>query len=152
MMFFCGERHRSRLLRSIAFAGYNKKYPKPCDKNAWLTRDTAVVDRYREDPFCAYTFTLRAYHDLFVLVQRVSRRDWAERCPRDLPILLTAGEMDPVGAWGAGVREVDRRLRAAGVRDVTLMLYPEMRHEILNELGREQVWKDMLQWIESKRK
>ena len=152
MMCFCGERHRSRLLRSIAFAGYNKKYPKPCDKNAWLTRDTAVVDRYREDPFCAYTFTLRAYHDLFGLVQRVSRRDWAARCPCDLPILLTAGEMDPVGAWGAGVREVDRRLRAAGVRDVTLMLYPEMRHEILNELGRERVWKDILQWIESKRK
>ena len=145
-----GERHRSRLLASIAFAGYNKKYEKGCDKNAWLTRDTNLVERYNADPFCAYTFTLRAYRDLFRLVQHVSRKEWAKKYPAELPTLIVSGEMDPVGGWGKGVKTVASRLNDAGAKDVTLTLYPEMRHEILNEIGREQVWSDIEQWIRKK--
>lgn len=142
-----GEKHRSTLLKSIAFAGYNKKFEKNCDKNAWLTRDASVVDKYNADPFCTYVFTLRAYHDLFTLVERVSRREWAENLPKDLPLLLISGEMDPVGSWGRGVRLVDEALRKASVKDLTLRLYPEMRHEILNEIGKETVWRETLEWI-----
>lgn len=147
LMALRGERHRSRMLKSIAFAGYNKKFEKNCDKNAWLTRDASVVEQYNADPFCTYVFTLRAYHDLFTLVERVSRRAWAQRIPRGLPLFLISGEMDPVGSWGKGVRLVDAALREAGVRDLTLRLYPDMRHEILNEIGREDVWKEILEWI-----
>ncbi|MBQ5661775.1 MAG: alpha/beta fold hydrolase [Clostridia bacterium] len=142
-----GEKHRSTLLKSIAFAGYNKKFEKNCDKNAWLTRDASVVDKYNADPFCTYVFTFRAYHDLFTLVERVSRREWAENLPKDLPLLLISGEMDPVGSWGRGVRLVDEALRKASVKDLTLRLYPEMRHEILNEIGKETVWRETLEWI-----
>ena len=145
-----GERHRSAFLRGVAFAGYNKKYEKGCDKNAWLTRDTAVVEKYNADPLCAYTFTLRGYRDLFRLVEHVSREEWAKKYPAELPTLVISGEMDPVGSWGKGVRAVADRLQKAGVKDVTLTLYPEMRHEILNELGREQVWSDIEQWMEKK--
>ncbi len=145
-----GERHRSALLKSIAFAGYNKKFPQPCDRNAWLTRDTAVVDRYNADPLCSYTFSTRAYHDLFTLVDWVSKKNHARRIPKKLPLLVVSGEDDPVGAWGKGVNKVYDRLVAAGVTDVTCKLYPEMRHEILNEEGKEQVWSDLLQWIQEK--
>jgi alpha-beta hydrolase superfamily lysophospholipase len=145
-----GERHRSRLLAGIAFAGYNKKYEKGCDKNAWLSRDAAVVEAYNKDPLCGYTFTLRAYRDLFRLVEHVSRPAWAEGCPKEMPLLVVSGEMDPVGNWGKGVRTVADRLQKAGCKDVTLTLYPEMRHEILNEIGREKVWSDIAQWIEAK--
>ena len=150
MMIFKGERYRSKLLKSIAFAGYNKKFEKGCDKNAWLTRDHAVVERYNTDPLCAYTFTLRAYHDLFTLVSLVSRKDWAGNLPKDLPILVVSGENDPVGSWGAGVRKVADRLQEAGILDVMLKLYPDMRHEILNELEHETVWKDIKTWLEQK--
>ena len=150
LMALRGERHRSHMLKGIAFAGYNKKFEKGCDRNAWLTRDASVVKAYNADPFCTYVFTLRAYHDLFTLVERVSRRAWAQRIPRDLPLLLISGEMDPVGSWGKGVRLVDTALREAGVRDLTLRLYPEMRHEILNEISREDVWKEILEWIGEK--
>ena len=150
MMAFCGERHRSKLLKSIAFAGYNKKFEKGCDPNAWLSRDGAVVSRYNADPLCAYTFTLRAYHDLFTLVQWVSRRDWAYRVPAELPILIVSGENDPVGAWGVGVRQVAERLQAAGVKELSCTLYPDMRHEILNEIEHETVWSDIRQWLEQK--
>ena len=152
LMLLFGERHRSKLLRSIAFMGYNKKFGKECDKNAWLTRDGAVVETYNADPFCAYMFTLRAYHDLFTLVARVNRRDWASAIPKDLPLLLISGAEDPVGAWGKGVRLVEKALQTADLSDMTTRLYPEMRHEILNEIDKETVWKEILEWISLKSK
>ena len=145
-----GERHRSKLVAGIAFAGYNKKFEKGCDKNAWLTRDAAVIEKYNTDPFCTYIFTLRAYHDLFSLVERVSRKEWAGKLRKELPLLVVSGEMDPVGGWGKGVRSVAERLRKAGIKDLTLTLYPEMRHEILNETEHETVWSDVKQWIEQR--
>lgn len=150
MMAFRGERYRSKMLKGIAFSGYNKKFEKDCDPNAWLTRDGAVVEKYNADPFCSYVFTLRGYHDLFTLVERVSRRAWAEGMPKELPLLVISGEMDPVGAWGEGVRLVDAALREAGVKDVTLRLYPKMRHEILNEIGKQDVWREILEWIDAR--
>ena len=150
MMVFKGERHRSKLLKSIAFAGYNKHFEKGCDKNAWLTRDVAVVERYNADPFCTYTFTLRAYHDLFTLVSCVSRKAWAGKLPKDLPLLLVSGAEDPVGTWGKGVQKVAKRLQEAGIADLTLRLYPDMRHEILNEIDYETVWSEIAEWMEQK--
>ena len=151
MMLFCGERHRSQMLKSIAFAGYNKTFEKGCDKNAWLTRDEEIVKRYNADPFCTYTFTLRAYHDLFTLVARVNRRDWASKIRRDLPLLVISGANDPVGTWGKGVTMVADMLKQAKIEDLTVKLYPDMRHEILNELEKETVWTEIYQWMQSKR-
>lgn len=148
LMLFFGERHRSKLLKKIAFAGYLKKIDHPRTPSDWLTRDESVVDRYRADPLCTYTFTLRAYHDLFTLVESVSRRDWAERLPKSLPVLVVSGQMDPVGSWGKGVKKVADRLTDAEI-STTLRIYPEMRHEILNEIGREQVREEMEQWLKT---
>lgn len=147
LMLLRGERHRSPLLKKIAFAGYNKRYEQPCDPNAWLTRDKEVVERYNADPLCTYTFTLRAYHDLFTLVEWVSKKNWAKRLPSSLPLLVVSGKEDPVGSFGKGVKSVYDRLFAAGCSDVTLKLYPDLRHEILNELDKEQVWTDLLEWM-----
>lgn len=144
-----GERYRSGLLRSISFAGYNKKYEKGCDKNAWLTRDKDVVSRYNGDRLCNYTFTVSAYADLFRILGAVSRKDWATRYPASLPTLLVSGEDDPVGAWGKGVEKLAARMRKAGVADLTVKLYPKMRHEVLNELSKETVWSDLLAWMQT---
>lgn len=145
---FCGERHRSKLLRSISFAGYNKRFEKGCDPNAWLTRDTEIISRYNQDPLCNFVFTARAYHDLFTLLGSVSRKEWASALPKDLPLLLVSGEADPVGGWGKGVQKIADRLRDSGMTDLTLSLYPEMRHEILNEQSNQTVWSDLLLWIQ----
>ena len=142
-----GERHRSKLLKRIAFAGYLARIEKPCDPNAWLSRDDRVVQRYNADELCGFTFTVRAYGDLFDAVGEVSRKEWAQKMPKELPLLLISGEEDPVGSFGKGVRKVEDRLHQAGVRDVQCNLYPQMRHEILNELEKETVWEDVLQWL-----
>lgn len=146
---FRGDRHRSKLLKTIAFGSYTKRCPKGCSPSAWISRDDAVVTRYDADPFCNYLFTVRGYIDLFTLLGGVSDKKWAATMPRELPLLLIAGEQDPVGAYGAGVREVYDRLRAAGVSDVSCKLYADDRHEILNEPDREQVMADILAFIEA---
>ena len=86
----------------------------------------------------------KGFRDLFTLLRRVSRRDWAGSLPKKLPMLLIAGDMDPVGDYGRGVRRVYEGIRAAGCRDVSLKLYPGGRHEILNELNRDEVYQDVL--------
>lgn len=147
IMLFRGQRHRSKLLKNIAFSGYQKGIEKSAPVNSWLTRDYSVVDQYNRDPFCTYTFTVRAYHDLFTLLSWVSSKKWAAKLPENLPVLVTAGEEDPVGAWGKGPRTVANRMLAAGMKNVSLRMWPGMRHEILNEIGKEEVWQEINAWV-----
>lgn len=142
-----GEKHRSPLITEIAFGSYNKGLTCEKGKKAWLSRDTAVVDAYAEDKYCNYTFTAKGYYDLFDMIGRVSRKEWAQKLPKNLPILMLSGEADPVGSYGKGVEKVYGRLLDAGMEDVKLILYPEMRHEVFNEIGKEQVFGDLAEWL-----
>lgn len=144
---FCGKRHRSALLRKIAFSGYLKTYEKGCSPNAWLTNDPAGLAVYADDPYCNYTFTVRGYHDLFTLLGRVSKKAWARSLPKDMPVLFLSGDDDPVGQWGKGVTAVYDRLLEAGMTDVTLKLYAGSRHEVLTDKDREAVRADLLSWL-----
>ncbi len=98
------------MLTKMAFGSYNRHFDTPKSPNAWISRDADVVARYDQDPFCTFTFTAAAYRELFTLVKKVSHPDWAVSVPRDLPVFLIAGEDDPVGDYGAGVRRVAERL------------------------------------------
>ena len=144
---FCGERNRSRILYSLSTGSYYKKFPKGSPSNIWLTADMSVIQAYATDPLSGFRFTSRAYYDLFDVLTRVSKRAWAKRVPKNLPILLMAGEKDPVGNFGKGVRAVYDRLQREGVQDLTLHMYEGDHHEILNELDRERVLAQTLAWL-----
>ena len=128
-----GKHNRSALLYNIAFGSYDKSFKADGIKNAWLTRDHAVIEKYNADPFCSYRFTINGYLTLFTLLGKVSAKDWASKMPLDLPMLLVSGEDDPVGNFGKGVREVEARLRAAGATKLSSMYFEGMRHEPHNE-------------------
>lgn len=142
-----GDHYRSRLLNRMTFGSYNRRFPREEGEYAWLSRDREIVRRYASDPLCNFLFTAAGFRDLLALLRGVSGPRWAERVPKELPILLTSGEEDPVGNYGKGVREVESLLRQAGVRDLTVRLYPGARHEILNEINRQEVYADILNWI-----
>lgn len=142
-----GDRYRSSLLKSLAFKNYNRKYGKGAPEFAWVSRDEAVTEAYEKDPYCNFTFTAGAFRDLFTLLQTVSQDDWAGKVNKYLPILLLSGEMDPVGGYGKGVEKVYRRLSDSGVYDLKYKLYLGARHELLNETNREEVYVDILNWI-----
>ena len=142
-----GEYNRSTFLYGLSVGAYEKKFPKGSPKHLWISGDARVREAYAADPFCSFRFTARAYHDLFDVLNRVSKKSWAGKLSRELPTLLVAGEQDPVGNFGKGVRTVYRRMQEAGMRHLTLRLYAGDHHEILNERDREQVYADLLAWM-----
>lgn len=141
-----GSRYKSKFIDKLAFGTYNKKIPNAKTPFDWLTSDNSIVKSYINDKYCGFLFTAAGYKDLFTVLDRVSGKDWFASFNKNLPVLLTAGEEDPVGAYGKGIKQVYNDLKLADVKDVTLKLYPAMRHEILNEVNRVQVYEDIAAW------
>ena len=140
-----GETKPSALLQRMSSAGYNKTYGDVRTSFDWLSADEAVVNAYIEDPYCGFPFTAQAYWDLFNGLKRLYPGKMAAQ-EKDVPVLLLSGDRDPVGNYGRGVRKVAEEIKAAGVRDVTMKLYPGNRHELFNDLDRETVWNDLIHW------
>lgn len=147
MSLIRGDRYRSASLQKMIFGSYNQKITDPATDSDWISTDPEVVRKYTEDPLCSFSFTLSGFRNLLHVLSYVSSPGWAAQVPKDLPILLVSGSEDPVGSYGKGPQTVARRLQKAGVKEVTLQLYPDMRHEPLNETGRETVYKDLLDWL-----
>ena len=137
------------LLHHMNFSANNQKVEHPKTDSDWLTRDGEQVARYKDDPLCGFPFTARAYADMFDGLRRLYP-DRLSAMRKDVPVLLFAGDHDPVGSNGQGVRQVYEEIRAAGVQDVTLKLYEGGRHEMLNEINREEVYADLIGWLNSK--
>ena len=112
----------------------------------WLSRDSVEVARYNEDPLCGFTFTLGGFATLFELIDRLHDKSRLEKMTKDLPVLFMAGTEDPVGDYGKAVEGVYQSFRDLGMEDVSLKLYENDRHELVNESDRELVWKDIYEW------
>ena len=127
-----GDHHRSKLIDKIAFGAYNSKFEKRTAFD-WLTRDKEEVDKYIADKYCGFLFTANGYRDLMALLAHVSSKEWFDNLDKKLPLLVISGEMDPVGEYGKGINKVCDKLYKAGKDNITKILYPGARHEILNE-------------------
>ncbi|MEG1983714.1 MAG: alpha/beta hydrolase [Oscillospiraceae bacterium] len=143
---FKGENHRSKLIDNIGFGTYTKNYEDVQTPLDWLSKDRESVKRYIEDEKCGFLFTLAGYNDLFHLLGTISKKEWADGIRKDLPIFIVSGKEDPVGNYGRGVSEVRDVLRAKGIENVSMKLYDNLRHEILNEPEKQQVYDDILNW------
>lgn len=141
---------RSELLHSLCDGAYGKRVRAPRTPFDWLSRDEDVVDAYITDEACGFTFSAGAYATLADLAFCAGLPDTFAAVPHGLPVLFIAGDADPVGDMGQGVENAATRMSAAGVADVSFKLYEGMRHEVLNELGREQVYQDVLSWLEQR--
>ena len=95
-------------------------------------------------------FTVNGYYNMFRGMRYAQRQANLDRIPKDLPILVVSGQNDPVGDFGKGPRIVAETYQETGIRDVTLKLFPDDRHEILNELDKETVDRYLLDWIEAR--
>ena len=145
-----GPRFKSEKLNAMAFGSYNKGFSEHRTDYDWLSRDNAVVDRYIADPLCGFIPSAGLFTDMMTGLQFIGRKDNVARMKKTLPILLIAGDKDPVGENGKGVRRVYEMFRKAGMQDVSIKLYPDCRHEILNELNKDEVMQDVLAWLQSK--
>ncbi|MFR5602540.1 MAG: alpha/beta fold hydrolase [Lachnospiraceae bacterium] len=144
-----GPRYRSPFLHNLVLGGYNKNFAPVETPSDWLSRDRDKVAEYVADPYCSFFFTCSAYQVLFQILRDLKSKRLLRQTPKELPVFLVSGDEDPVGDFGKGVIRVFRQLKRIGLTDVTMKLYPESRHEILNEINRECVYEDIASWVSS---
>ncbi|WLV23932.1 lysophospholipase [Aciduricibacillus chroicocephali] len=137
----------SPLLNKLVFGSYNKKIIQPRTNFDWLSCDVNEVDRYIEDPFCGFIPTARLFYDLLDGLQIVGNWRKNTNIRKHFPLLFMSGHDDPVGKFGKSVWQATEHYRKAGLEDITVLLFEDMRHEILNEINRDEVWKTILNWI-----
>lgn len=142
-----GPRYISKKVYRLANGGFSGAIPDAKTPVDWLSKDPAVCAAYLRDPLCAFSFTVSAYYELFCMLEECNADRWYRKMPKELPVWLLSGEKDPVGAMGTGPREVYQKLIEAGCHQVELKLYPEGRHEMFNEVEKEEVKADLLQWL-----
>ena len=145
-----GGRSLSTLMDSLTFKSYNKAFAPVSSPFDWLSRDSDQVDAYIKDPYCGFICSSRFYVDVIGGAIKVNTMGHILNTPKDLPVLLVSGDMDPVGHYGKGVTRTHEAFQKAGLKDVTVKLYEDGRHEILNEINREDVADDVIAWLRAR--
>ena len=145
-----GEDQTSSLVDKLAFGAYNKRFAPNRTGFDWLSLNQDNVDRYMADPLCGGNATIGLFREMLGGLSFIAKPENLKRMNLNIPVLFISGEMDPVGDCGNGVKRAFESFRKAGVRDISLKLYPELRHEILNETCRETVYEDIYQWLAAK--
>jgi alpha-beta hydrolase superfamily lysophospholipase len=143
-----GPRTPSRWLHRAVFNRYNRLFAPNRTEVDWLSRDAAEVDAYVADPLCGFPLTTQAWLDFLEGKRTLGDAQHLARIPRTLPIRLIAGTKDPVGDQGAGVRRLFGLYRDAGLTHVSVQLYPDARHELVNETNREEITADLIAWLD----
>ena len=142
-----GAEKPSKLLNDMMFGGYNRKIDHQRTSHDWLTRDHKIVDAYVADPLCGFTITAGLAKDMMSGLLYIQEPENLAKMRKDLPVFFIAGAEDPVGNYGKGVKQTAEAFVKAGMRNVAMRLYPLCRHEVLNELNKEEVYANILDWL-----
>lgn len=138
----------SAILPKATFGAWGRSIPGHRTAFDWLSRDPAEVDAYIADPLCGFDASVSLWQDLFRLTFAGASPERLALLPKALPVYLIGGGQDPATNGGREIRWLGRRLMDAGMMQVTTMIYDEMRHETLNEIGRERAIADFLAWLD----
>ena len=141
-----GPRAKLPYLAQIVTGPYNRKFKPNRTDFDWVTSKEEEVDRFVNDPLCGFPLTVQGYIDLGALLHAVNTDEWYRRLPKKLPVYLISGENDPVGGMGKGVRKIEKKLRETG-HDVTMTLYPHVRHALVTEVNADRVFEDVYAFL-----
>lgn len=144
-----GRRAKSERLNKMSFGGYNKAFCPNRTAFDWLSRDEKEVDKYIADEFCGTVFSCGFFDDFLEGMQQLHHKEELQQIPKTLPIYIFSGDKDPVGKNGKGVVQLMNKYRQLGIGDVSMKLYKEGRHEMLNEINRQEVMEDVINWLEN---
>lgn len=146
------EKKHSPTLHKLMFGSYNKKVEHPRTEFDWLTRDGTVVDAYIADPMCGFPETAGLARDMLEGIIYIQKSTNMKDMNISTPIFFIAGGADPVGSYGKGVRKAADKFKQIGMRYISCKIYPLCRHELLNEINRQEIYQDIGQWLEKNRK
>jgi len=141
-----GKHGRSTLLAKLTFGAFNKKFAPNRTEFDWLSRDAAQVDAYIADTRCGFACTTQMWIDLLDALPQLAKPANRGEIPQELPVLVLSGDADPVGL---NLSELVNGYDKVGLQRVTVKLYPEGRHEMLNEINRTQVFADIVGWLDT---
>ena len=145
-----GPKYVSDLAYRLSLGAYNQNFQPVRTPVDWLSRDTAMIDLHLRDPLCNFRPTVSMFRDMLGGIQFIGQPRNLARMDLDTPIYFFSGSRDPVGGMGQGVAHVAKLFDAAGCRDVTVKLYPDGRHEMLNEINRQEVMEELRVWLEER--
>lgn len=149
IMKLFGEKKRNAILDGLMFGSFNRRIENPAGKFDWLSRDGREVAAYESDPLCGGVFTTNFFHELLKSFTRQYGRGKTSGIPKKLPICIISGDDDPVGGYGKRVSKLYDLYRGIGIEDLTLKLYKDGRHEMLNEINRDEVFEYIGTWLDS---
>jgi alpha-beta hydrolase superfamily lysophospholipase len=145
-----GKKGKSKLLNALTFGDFNKKFkPKRTDFD-WLSRDNEQVDKYINDPLCGFICSTKFFQDMIKGTIDVNNKNKINNINKELPIYIISGSSDPVGGYGKGVKEIFDTYKNNGIGNTSFKLYKNGRHELLNEVNREEIINDLILWMSSK--
>jgi Lysophospholipase len=142
-----GWNYSSEGVDKLAIGGFNKKIKNARTSKDWLSRNEKNVDEYIKDEKCGFSFTVNAYYNMLKGMDFAFNRKNIKKIPKDLPILMIAGDKDPVGHHGKDILAIAKQYKKMGIRQVEYVLYKDDRHEILNETDRDKVYRDIYVWL-----
>ena len=145
-----GEDKPNEMLQKMIFGGYNNKIEHPRTGFDWLSRDKAIVDAYIAHPLCGFTASAGLLREMMRGIHHIQQKENLAKMRKELPVFYIAGGEDPVGNFGKGIHKCVAEFKKAGMQDVAVRVYPLCRHEILNEINREDVFRDVANWLEEK--
>jgi alpha-beta hydrolase superfamily lysophospholipase len=138
---------QSKLLEQLSFGSFNNNFKPTRTPKDWISSDPAVVDEYIADPLAGHGISNQFWVDFLTGLAELSKPESMAQIDKELPIYLFAGDKDPVGKQGQGVIALQKELQRAGSKQVECRLYPNARHEMLNEPNKQEVISDLLVWI-----
>ncbi|MRG90878.1 alpha/beta fold hydrolase [Polyangium spumosum] len=142
-----GEHGKSQVLQGMSFDAWNRSFGPNRTSYDWLTRDAAEVDKYVNDPRCGFSVTTALWVQLLSAMPTLAGPDALARIPKDLPFYVLAGAEDPVHERTKNLRGLLDVYAKAGLRDVTYRVYPGARHELFNETNRDEVMREVADWL-----
>ena len=145
-----GPRGDGQKLNDIAFGSYNNKIKLKHTDFDWLSRDEKNVQKYIDDPLCGFVAKCSLYRDMMEGIKFISSKENAAKMNKNTPVYFMSGAADPVGDYGKGVQKAYKMFCDVGMKDVMIRLYPEGRHEMLNEINYKDVYADILNWLNEK--
>ncbi len=143
-----GSRGHSRVIHRMTFAKYNKPFEPGLNEFEWLSRDMDAQQAYIDDPLCGFEATTQTWRDMMVAYQELHTPERLAKIPKDLPLYAFCGDHDLVSDGGRGVERLLVAWQGAGLRNVSYRIYPEGRHEMLNELNWREVHRDLIAWLD----
>lgn len=144
---FRGKHRSNEILKSLFFTQFNKKFKPNRTKVDWISSDENQVDLFEADPYRIEDFSLSVFLDILKGSKKINEKTTFKSTPKSLPIFIFSGDKDPVGEMGKGVKRVAKNYKRAGIKDITLKLYKDGRHEMLNEVNKKEVEQDIVYWI-----